>query len=249
MKMRYSILIGLVLAVTACDTKQDVYNTGVASPYFDGNVMEYLRSHGEDWDLTVQMIERAGLTDLFEGRVDTMPDITFFGPTSYSVFRYMMDSQTKKPDQGGGMGGEIIGGGMGGEIIGGEIGGNEGGEVIPPTPYYSVEDISPEECRRIILKHVVKGKHLKKDIKYRDKAYDINSPMQTGGTDFTCADGNIVRAYLEGSPYAGVPDAGPVTLNLYSISFGKMVPMASPDIQPENGVIHALNYDYRLDEI
>ena len=32
-----------------------------ASPYYDGTIMEYLRSNSEQWGYTVQMIERAGI--------------------------------------------------------------------------------------------------------------------------------------------------------------------------------------------
>ena len=79
----------------ACTTKQDVIDGGVSSPYYDGTIMEYLRSNTEQWGYTVQMIERAGLTDLFEGRVDTVPTMTFFAPPSFAVYRYLMDCKYK----------------------------------------------------------------------------------------------------------------------------------------------------------
>ena len=69
MKDMKKILIGLSMCIVcfACTTKQDVIDGGVSSPYYDGTIMEYLRSNTEQWGYTVQMIERAGLTDLFEG--------------------------------------------------------------------------------------------------------------------------------------------------------------------------------------
>ena len=57
-----------------------------------------------------------------------------------------------------------------------------------------------------------------------------------------------IVAYREGSDYGGVPDAGSVSLKCWSFKWGK-IPMASPDIQPTNGVVHALNYSYRLGHI
>ena len=78
--------------LSAC-TQQNVINTGVSSPYHDCNIMDYLRSDKYNWELTVQMIEHAGLTDLFEGRVDTLPEITFWGIPSYSIQRFIFDSQ------------------------------------------------------------------------------------------------------------------------------------------------------------
>ena len=87
------ILWIIVASAWACDTKQDVWNSGVCSPYFDGTIMDYLRADNYNWELTVAMIERAGLTDLFEGQVDTLPEITFWAPKSYSIARWLLDSQ------------------------------------------------------------------------------------------------------------------------------------------------------------
>nr|WP_288215268.1 hypothetical protein [uncultured Butyricimonas sp.] len=77
---KIAIIIFVLAGFAACDTRQDVIDTGISSPYFEGNMMEYLRSDAYNWELTVQMIERAGLTDLFEGRVDSLSEITFLLP-------------------------------------------------------------------------------------------------------------------------------------------------------------------------
>ena len=61
------LLWGIIALVWACDTEQKVIDTGVSNPYFDGTIMDYLRSNDKNWDLTVEMIEHADLTDLFEG--------------------------------------------------------------------------------------------------------------------------------------------------------------------------------------
>ena len=81
-----------------------------------------------------------------------------------------------------------------------------------------------------------------------NKDYFINEEKQDGGTDMTCIGGNKLRAYLRGSSWAGVADVGAVTLNLYSMEHGD-IPVASPDIQPKNGVVHALNYSYNFGKI
>ena len=64
----------------SCDTQQNVINSGVSSPYHDCTILDYLRGDEYNWELTVAMIERAGLQDLFEGRGDSLPEITFFAP-------------------------------------------------------------------------------------------------------------------------------------------------------------------------
>ena len=207
MKYVYMIVC-LVFMVTACDTKQTVINTGVSSPYHDCTILDYLRGDPYNWELTVAMIERAGLQDLFEGEVDTLPEITFFAPPSYSILRYLWDNDLE-----------------------------------------TVEELTPEFCRETILDHVVKGKYLKKDIAYRNQAYLINDPYQDGGTRLVTLGGRSLNAYVDKSEYQGVPDAGAETLLLYSYSVSLMVPMASPDIQPWHGVVHALNYNFEIGKI
>ena len=65
-----SLLVSFYL--TSCDTAQDWIDTGVSSPYHDCSIMEYLRGDQYNWELTVQMIERGGLTAMFEG-TDPLP--------------------------------------------------------------------------------------------------------------------------------------------------------------------------------
>ena len=50
------LLWGIIALVWACDTEQKVIDTGVSNPYFDGTIMDYLRSNDKNWDLTVEMI-------------------------------------------------------------------------------------------------------------------------------------------------------------------------------------------------
>lgn len=215
MKIKILISIACVWFTLIACTKQEVINSGIASPYFGGTMMDYLRSDKYNWELTVQMIERADLTDLFEGRVDTLPEITFFAPPSYSILRFLYESQEN---------------------------------TNPDENYQAVKNMSVKLCREYILKHVVKGKYLKKDIGYRNQAYPINDEQQDGGTWFRCLGGNQIIAYQETTEYGGVPNAGAILLRVYSPAYGT-VPMASPDIQPKNGVVHALNYSYSLGNI
>jgi len=177
--------------------------------------MEYLRSDNYNWELTVEMIEHAGLTDLFEGTVDSLPTITFFAPPSYSILRFLWESQEKGD---------------------------------PNNYYKKVNDIPVNLCREFILKHVVKGKHLKESIKFRNMSYYINAAEQDGGTPLTCLNGNRIIAYLE-REYAGVADTGAIKMHLFSWTADSYVPLASPDIQPTNGVVHALNYGYDFGNI
>lgn len=210
MRTIYNWLIGFVIAsmLIACETKQDVWDTGICSPYHDCSIMEYLRGDSYNWELTVELIEHAGLTDLFEGQVDTLPEITFWGFPSYSVLRYLYDNKLE-----------------------------------------SVSEIDVDEAKKLVLMHVTKGKVLKKDITERDENYYIYESEQTGGTDLYTLEGSHLRAYVDIADYVYVPDGGAATMYLYSFTAERMVPLSSPDIQPLNGVVHALNYNYVLGKI
>ena len=112
--------------------------------------------------------------------------------------------------------------------------------------YESVKDLSPLLCRKILEKHIVKGKYMKKDVNFRIP--DISGKI-IGGTDLTTMGGNVLRAYREQEDYGGVAQAGPQIPYLYSLTRAIPVPLASPDIECNNGVVHSLNYNYELDKI
>ncbi len=210
MKSIYTILMSFMFAgvLTSCDTKQDVWDTGTSSPYHDCSIMEYLRGDKYNWELTVELIEHAGLTDLFEGQVDTLPEITFWGFPSYSVLRYLYDCNLE-----------------------------------------NVSEINKDKAREIVLMHVMKGKVLQEDVALRDENYYIYDEEQTGGTELFTVSGIRLKAYVEIDDYMFVPDGGASHLYLYSFTAKSMIPLASPNIQPQNGVVHALNYNYVLGAI
>lgn len=199
-----------------CDPKQNVIYTGVSNPYFDGTIMDYLRSNDKNWDLTIEMIERAGLVDLFEGQVDSCEEITFFAPPAYSIQRFIWESQEKPKDG---------------------------------YTYQNVADIPVDSCRSYILRCVVKGKYLKENVGFRNESYRLMDEEQDGGTLLKMLDGNFVRACEEKSDWKGVPDIGPTSLQLWSITRQIQVIVASPDIQPQNGVVHALEYGFDFGKI
>ena len=176
-----SLLVSFYL--TSCDTAQDWIDTGVSSPYHDCSIMEYLRGDQYNWELTVQMIERGGLTAMFEGTESDYEEITFFAIPSYTILRYLWDND------------------------------------------------------------------LKADIAYRNPDYLITDQKQDGGTALTTVGGRKLKAYVDKSSYGGVPDVGAETMYLYSYSAQTQVPLATPDIQPLNGVVHALNYNFVLGKI
>ena len=226
--MQYIVIAAIgCLSLGSCETKQDWLDTGVSSPYHDCSIMDYLRKDTANWQLTVVLIERAGLTPLFEGKDENYPEITFFAPPSLSILRYVWDKASGK-----------------------DIGNQRPlTEEEKNHPERLVQDLDPDWCREMVMRHVVKGKHLKESFAFRDMTYDIIAEEQTGGTDLVGEGGNCLRVWLEKSDYGGVSGAGAVNMYLYSFDAMQNVPLASPDIQPLNGVVHALNYNYVLGNI
>ena len=209
MKKIYNIFVCISAAIflSSC-TAQDWYDSGVSSPYHDCSIMEYLRKDTYNWELTVKLIERAGLTDMFEGKDSNYKEITFCAPPSYTILRHLW---------------------------------NNGME--------SVDEMSIKDCKAIVLRHVLNKKYLKADFAYRNVDYMIDDELQDGGTDVETLGGSHLRIYRDKSAYGGVPDLGPETMYIYSFTKATMVPLATPDIQPLNGVVHALNYNYDLGRI
>lgn len=205
--LKYIYLLCITALFTGCTT-QNLYDSGVSTPYHDCSIMEYLRGDLYNWELTVAMIERAGLTELFEGTDPDYKEITFFAFPSFSVLRYLWDNDME-----------------------------------------SVNEMSVEDCKTIVLKHVLDKKYLKSDFAYRNVDYSVSDELQDGCTDVVTVGGSQLRVYRDKSAYGGVPDAGPETMYIYSFTRSTMVPLATPDIQPLNGVVHALNYNYVLGNI
>ena len=86
------LFIGVCFVAISC-TKENFIDTGLANGDHDCSMLEYMRGDHYNWDSTVVMIEHAGLTDLFEGKDPDYPKFTFFGVTSMSILRYMLDNE------------------------------------------------------------------------------------------------------------------------------------------------------------
>lgn len=109
-----------------------------------------------------------------------------------------------------------------------------------------VKDMSPKFCEQIIMMHIVDKKIMKSEINFRipDASGEI-----IGATELITEGGVKLLAYREKSEYGGVADAGPISLHLYSKNVETKIPLASPDIETLNGVVHSLNYNYTLGDL
>ena len=177
------LIIGLLLATFwACNTKYNYIDTGISDGVHDCSMLEYLKGDSYNWDTIVRVIERAGLTSLFEGE-GPGEQITFLGPTNHSIRNWMYDSA-----------------------------------------YIDVNSIPADTCKKIVLRHVIKGRYMMTDI-----------PR--------------VWLYTVSTPAHGVEDAGPLTLYCVSLDFQKSIPLACPDIQTNTGVVISLDYNFYCGEL
>lgn len=111
-----------------------------------------------------------------------------------------------------------------------------------------IDDMDEEFCREIILRHVLKGKKMRDEFAEGLQPND-DSVIGKGGERLTLMGGNNIWIYTFKDSYAGVEGAGPVVLRLSSIEMNKKINVASTNIEPNNGVVHALGYDYTLGEL
>ena len=201
------LIIGLLLATFwACNTKYNYIDTGISDGVHDCSMLEYLKGDSYNWDPIVRVIERAGLTSLFEGE-GPGEQITFLGPTNHSIRNWMYDSA-----------------------------------------YIDVNSIPADTCKKIVLRHVIKGRYMMTDIP-RGSIGTSASSGRDGGVEMSTLGGGKVWLYTVSSPAHGVEDAGPLTLYCVSLDFQKSIPLACPDIQTNTGVVISLDYNFYCGEL
>lgn len=118
--------------------------------------------------------------------------------------------------------------------------------------YRQVADIPEAMCRAIVLSLVIDGGMLRDDI----ERIELNEKGEYIGGGRICRTryGNYVWLWTKQEPYMGVDGLGPVSLHMTTLEADQKTQVAtnmvaSGDIQPYNGVVHALEYSYHLDNI
>ena len=118
----------------------------------------------------------------------------------------------------------------------------EGGTEVPKR----LKDLSPEECRKYVMAHVVKGKTMLNDI----PRGTINMGSVSGGMTMYGEDNkNEMWVYTEQLPYNGVIDVGAVIIKIRSMRTLVDIDIASCNIEPTTGVVHSLHPNYTLGEL
>ena len=103
-----------------------------------------------------------------------------------------------------------------------------------------------------MLSRVIDGGMLRDDI----ERIELNEKGEYIGGGRICRTryGNYVWLWTKQEPYMGVDGLGPVSLHMTTLEADQKTQVAtnmvaSGDIQPYNGVVHALEYSYHLDNI
>lgn len=87
--MKISIILIIATIVFYSCVDDNYHDSGLANGRFDGTVWEYMHSNPE-WDSAIVVIERAGLTGIFDGTDPAYKEgITFFGFTNFTVWQFL----------------------------------------------------------------------------------------------------------------------------------------------------------------
>jgi len=110
----------------------------------------------------------------------------------------------------------------------------------------SINNMSKEFCKKIIMLHILGERYMLEDINFRvpDETGDI-----IGATEVNSLGGVNLLFYKEKTSWEKIADAGPVKVYLFSNNALSQIPLASPNISTSTGVVHSLNYNYTLGDI
>ena len=111
-----------------------------------------------------------------------------------------------------------------------------------------IDEISVEECRRIVLSHVIPNENLLLENFVRGAKSTSGKAIGTGGKIYTMASGTKLWMYTFASTFGGVAGAGPLTLHVVSPTTQIERVVASHNIRTKTGTVHALQYNFTLFE-
>ena len=111
-----------------------------------------------------------------------------------------------------------------------------------------VSDIPVNDCKIFILNGVLLKHMMLDDFKRGTQSTDTSTPIGKGGEMFTMASGRQLWIYSFQEPYNNVPGTGPVQIYLVSPTTTRMSHVGSCNIETQTGVVHALDYNFNLND-
>ena len=108
-----------------------------------------------------------------------------------------------------------------------------------------IADMDQEECEYLILQCVLDGKIYRDDVPRGKYDEEEEMPGEGGKYMLTLADVTIWM-YTHQQTLQGIPEAGAVTMGVFSFGMYMDYAIASSNIEPNNCVVHSLSYDFTL---
>src|SRR5690606_16751713 len=209
---------GLLLVLASCKRDDYYIDGGRANPVFEGTVMEYLDSKPRDFDTIAQIVRLAGLEETFH-----QDEFTFFAPHDEDIKDLI---------------GQVGRGGVNTRLY------NLGRDTIA-----ELADVDSVIWRKYVERYMFRGRNKLMDYPQVDfdllttysgqNYYSINNSVSNIGVvyhDAVTADARLRymgyrQLHISYIPDLAQPQQGWVT-----------IPVASSDIQPSNGIVHALDF-------
>lgn len=215
MKIWHFVIILMIIPLFLNNCTDDSYliDGGTSNPYYDGTIMEFLksRSPGSDpkndyFSDLIKIIEIADMEEVFEKE-----NITFFAPTNWSIRRSM-------------------------DVLNGEW------YLMGNDSIKDLKQIKSSVWKEYLSMYILKDKYLLKDIPQIDTTAIAAYPGQTyisyGGLPMNAG---VVYGDANGVKYAGPRQI--IYSYIYDITTSDMLNayIATSNIQPNNGVVHVIN--------
>jgi len=219
-KIQHIMLFFLGLIIfTACN-KDDYYEDGgLAQAKYDGSILQYLETNPVMFDSVVQVIKLAGLEETFQNE-----EFTFFAPSDRNI-RTLITNRLNPT---------LFADGL---------------DTIK-----TLDEIEPSIWRKHLLKYMFKGKNLLQDY----PQIDFNLKGTYPGQNYISYSGYVSNIGVVFNDVIQTDDAGNEISRLKYRGYRQIwlsyihdytapdvyisCPISTSDIQPNNGVIHVINY-------
>lgn len=207
-------LVG-ILFFQGC-TNWNYIDTGVHDPneHANSTMYEYLKKRADQFYLTTAIIERAGLTDLFQGKDPNHKNIMFFAPTKYSIAAGMIRKGYAKTTS------------------------NDPKDEFNFDLIKDIQEIPVDVCKSIILSYTFDKVCMRDEFK-EGKRGPENEKLMQGGEVYTSINGNQLWVYRQQTPYGNFADIHVNTIVGIELETKTDFYLASTDIKVKNGVVHA----------
>jgi len=215
--IKHLAVLGFALLVLASSCSKDYYKDGgLHDPNFDGNIMEFLDSRRDLFDTLAQVIRLAGFENVLANE-----EVTFFAPPDPTISRSLRYL-------------------------------NEGLYLSGLDTVKQLDQIHPDAWRFFLSKYTLKGRFVLKDFPQLDTMSMQAFPGQ-GYVTYAGQRVNIGVVYADVRTrnaddveqivkYAGYRQLHINAYGGFSVSGLTLGPVATSDIRPTNGVVHALQF-------